>query len=117
MNRWSASLIGALIGAGAALLLAPATGDETRRRMRENLDDIQDLTQDQIQRGRMRVTELIQSGRDVANDLANRAQDQLPEVIDRTRQGVEKATDRAQRAVGNLSEQADEQHRSRPDQS
>jgi gas vesicle protein len=29
-------LIGALVGAGAALLMAPATGDETRRLLRRN---------------------------------------------------------------------------------
>jgi gas vesicle protein len=58
-------LLGALVGAGAALLLAPASGDDTRdrlkqtgRRVRGAVRDTLDGARDQVGRARDAVTEL-----------------------------------------------------------
>jgi gas vesicle protein len=58
-------LLGALVGAGAALLLAPASGDDTRdrlkqtgRRVRGAVRDTLDGARDQVDRARDAVTEL-----------------------------------------------------------
>lgn len=46
MNTMFAFLLGGIIGAGLALLYAPASGEETRKRIREqaakNLDDLKE---------------------------------------------------------------------------
>lgn len=78
MNRWSATLLGALVGAGAAIMLAPHSGPETRRRLKANVDDLQDRTQRQWREGRMRVTELVRSTQERANEIASQLEDELP---------------------------------------
>ena len=63
--------LGALVGAGAALLLAPAKGDETRRRLGETAKRWSNDARRQIDRGRGAITNLkddaknaIDAGRD-----------------------------------------------------
>lgn len=45
---FSGILVGALLGAGAALLLAPHKGDVTRRRIRRRWQRLADDTKDQV---------------------------------------------------------------------
>jgi len=104
MNRWSATLLGGLIGAILALLLAPSSGEETRRRLRANVDGWQDRTQDRIRQGRMRVTELVQSGQDALESVAKRTQ----EVGERSRQAVRQAGQAAQERLAALGEKPEQ---------
>ncbi|MNY00666.1 YtxH-like protein [compost metagenome] len=85
MNRWSATLVGALVGAGAAILLAPRSGRETRRRILESANDLQDLTQRQWREGRMRVTELVKSSQERADEIASRLEEELPRELPQQR--------------------------------
>lgn len=39
-------LVGSLVGAGVALLLAPQSGKKTRRMLRETADDIREMAED-----------------------------------------------------------------------
>lgn len=96
MNRWSATLLGALVGAGAALLWAPQAGHETRRKLRSNVDDLQGRTQDQLREGRMRITELVRSSQERADELTTRLKGQTDEALDRARQKADEAALRAQ---------------------
>jgi gas vesicle protein len=61
---------GAAVGATLALLFAPATGEETRRRIRRSAvrgkDRLADASQDLMDRGR----DLYEKGRDMADDAA-----------------------------------------------
>lgn len=41
-------IVGGLIGAGLALLLAPASGRETRRRLRGRFDDLKETAVDRV---------------------------------------------------------------------
>ncbi|HEY9897699.1 MAG TPA: YtxH domain-containing protein [Pantanalinema sp.] len=77
MNRWSATLLGALIGAGAAILLSPDSGARTRRRLRANVEALQDRTQRQWREGRMRITELVRSSQERADEIASRLDEDL----------------------------------------
>lgn len=63
--RWF--LLGALLGAGAALLLAPASGEETRRRlsrqarrMRAQTEDLLDEFGERVRHGASRVREEVE---------------------------------------------------------
>lgn len=47
--------LGVLVGAGVALLLAPASGDVTRRRLRRKLDHARELASDGIDELRRRA--------------------------------------------------------------
>ena len=99
MNRFGATLLGALIGAGAAMLLAPRSGPETRRRLRDQADTLRTDARGRLVEGRMRATELIRSTQERAQDLMDRGQQQVPEVMSRGRQAIDEAAERAQRRV------------------
>lgn len=107
MNRWSATLLGGLIGAGLALLLAPVPGRETRRRLRQNLDEWQDRTSDRLHQGRMRVTELVQSSQDVVESATTKAQSAVSDLAERTRRASGQASKAAQQPIEELGEQAE----------
>jgi gas vesicle protein len=73
--RWF--LLGALLGAGAALLLAPASGEETRRRLSR-----------QARRARARTEDLLDEFGDRVRTGATRVRDDLEDRVDDLRAGV-----------------------------
>jgi len=81
---FAAFILGAVAGAAAALLFAPATGEETRRLLAER----------------------AREGRDKASEAATRGR----EFVDRQREGIAQAIDRGKeayhRARGTTEEQA-----------
>jgi gas vesicle protein len=69
-------VLGALAGAAVALLYAPASGDDTRRRLAQKARE-----------GRDRAEELAREGR----EFVNRHRDDLGAAIDRGREVFEQA--------------------------
>ncbi|HBR16870.1 MAG: hypothetical protein A3G39_10800 [Deltaproteobacteria bacterium RIFCSPLOWO2_12_FULL_43_16] len=66
-NTLLAFIVGGIIGAGLALLYAPSSGEETRRRLREQVDQARDRVQqgyesavDTVEEGMGKVTEIIE---------------------------------------------------------
>ncbi|HEY9856967.1 MAG TPA: YtxH domain-containing protein [Stenomitos sp.] len=104
MNRWSALLLGGLLGAAAALLWAPQAGQETRRKLRSNVDELQGRTQDQIRQGRMRITELVRSSQERADELTTRMKGQTSDAIERARREADEAARRAQEQIAETSQ-------------
>lgn len=78
MKRWSALLFGSAIGAGLAMVFAPRSGKETRRRITQSVDELLGRTQSQFEQGRLRATELMKTGQERATELAQRLQEALP---------------------------------------
>ncbi len=52
-------LLGGIVGAGLALLLAPQSGDETRKKIREFADDVKDRTTDYVDKTREKVSSFV----------------------------------------------------------
>jgi len=77
----AAFVLGALTGAAVALLMAPATGEETRR-----------LIADKAREGRERANEAARQGREVWN----RQRDTLNTAFERGREAYEQARTGAQ---------------------
>ena len=73
--RWF--LLGALLGAGAALLLAPASGEETRRRLSR-----------QARRVRARTEDLIDEFGERVRQGATRVRDEVEDRVEDFRSGV-----------------------------
>jgi gas vesicle protein len=84
----STFLWGALLGAGAALLLAPRSGEETQEEIRERVRRLRDAAED-------RVNEV----RDSVTDSYSRTRDRIQDQIDTVRDTVEARADRARSAV------------------
>ncbi len=71
-----AFMLGAIAGAAAALLMAPATGEETRRMLAEKARE-----------GRERANEAARQGR----EFVNRQRDTLNTAIEKGREAYEQA--------------------------
>ncbi|MBI5074053.1 MAG: YtxH domain-containing protein [Nitrospirae bacterium] len=56
-------LLGGVVGAGLALLVAPQSGEATRRKIKELADDIKDRTNDYINEAREKVGSVTDEGK------------------------------------------------------
>ncbi len=56
-------LLGGLVGAGVALLLAPKSGRETRQRIRELAEDAKEKAEDYAEQAKTRVGSAIEKGK------------------------------------------------------
>jgi len=52
-------LLGGVVGAGIALLLAPQSGSETRQKIKEMADDVKDKTTDYIRKTKDKVASAV----------------------------------------------------------
>jgi gas vesicle protein len=80
-----AFVLGAITGAAVALLMAPASGEETRRVLAEKARE-----------GRERASEAAKQGR----EFVNRQRDTLSSAIDRGREAYEQARSGSTRPAG-----------------
>ncbi|TAN40680.1 MAG: YtxH domain-containing protein [Nitrospirae bacterium] len=56
-------LLGGMVGAGLALLLAPQSGTETRRRIRELADDLKERGEHYIDDAKVKVHESVEKSK------------------------------------------------------
>jgi gas vesicle protein len=61
-------LLGGLVGAGVALLLAPQSGRETRQKIRDLTDDIREKAVDYAGGVKEKITSSIDKGKDFVHD-------------------------------------------------
>ncbi|MFA5353336.1 MAG: YtxH domain-containing protein [Thermodesulfovibrionales bacterium] len=61
-------LLGGMVGAGVALLMAPQSGQETRRRIREFTDDARDRASDYVSQTKERVSSTVEMGKDLLDE-------------------------------------------------
>jgi len=59
-----AFVIGALIGAGVALLFAPKTGEETQEDLRKKARELRDVAEDRVRDAQRRFGESVEMARD-----------------------------------------------------
>ncbi len=56
-------LLGGIVGAGLALLLAPQSGAETRKKIRDFADDVKDKTTDYVEKTRDKISSYVDEGK------------------------------------------------------
>lgn len=56
-------LLGGLVGAGLALLLAPQSGEETRKKIQGLADDVKDKTTDYVEKTKEKLTSYVDEGK------------------------------------------------------
>jgi len=82
-----AFLLGAATGAAVALLFAPASGEETRRRLAEKAREGRDRVEEFTREGRERAEGFAREGR----DFVNRQRDTIASAVERGREAFEQA--------------------------
>jgi gas vesicle protein len=85
-----AFLLGAIAGGVAALLLAPASGEETRRRLREASGQIYDQGRGAVDRAKDEVEERAQSVTDLARGRVQAVKEAVAEGKQAYRKELEK---------------------------
>ncbi len=74
-------ILGALVGFGAGVLLAPASGEETRKRIREKTDEVAHQAWDKSE-------ELVNQARSSAEELAAKFQEGAQDVVSQLRERI-----------------------------
>lgn len=102
----AAFLIGAVVGAGLALLFAPATGADTQRRIREQARRIKDLTGDRVRElkddlgSRMGPAKgVVEQGRQIAVGARAELEDKLERSKAVYRAGIDAAREESRRQL------------------
>jgi gas vesicle protein len=79
----AAFLLGALVGAGIALLFAPSSGQETQRRIREQASRLRALTEDRVRNLREDLGSRLDSARKAADQGRLAAADARADLEDK----------------------------------
>ncbi len=61
-------LLGGMVGAGLALLMAPQSGQETRRRIKELADDVKGKSSEYVSHAKEKVSSSIEKGKDIIGE-------------------------------------------------
>ena len=93
-------LVGGLIGAGVALLMAPRSGDETRAEIRNKAMEYRDRTKDvvneTVSQARSKADELKEGVLEKAEDLKRRGKQTAAQQLDHMAQAAETGKNRVQ---------------------
>lgn len=83
--NWMSTLIGfgagAVVGAVTALLLAPASGKETREKIKERINDVSDKAYDLVERSK----EAIEEAKDKMSNAYEEAVEKTTSVIEQAK--------------------------------
>ena len=96
-----AFLLGALVGAGLALLLAPGSGAETQQRIREHAKKLRDVTEDRVRGLRDDFGSHVESAKGVVEQgrqIASGARAELEDKLERSKAAYRAGVDAAREA-------------------
>lgn len=88
-----AFLVGGAIGAGLALLFAPTSGNETRRKIKEGFEDAGDWAKDRYQDARYKVAE----GSDKVKSFVSDRREDLQSAFDAGKEAYHRGKERLAR--------------------
>lgn len=61
-------LLGGMVGAGLALLLAPQSGPEARKKIMEIADDVKEKASDYVTQAKEKVTSTVEKGKNFVDE-------------------------------------------------
>lgn len=97
-----AFVLGALVGAGLALLLAPGSGAETQQRIREHAKRLRDATEDRVRGLRDDFGSHVESAKGVVEQgrqIASGARADLEDKLERSKAAYRAGVDAAREAA------------------
>ncbi len=83
-------ILGGLMGAGVALLLAPRSGEETRRRIRELADDVREKAEGYVEQTKGKVMSTLDKGKGFVEDKKS----VITAAVEAGKEAYEKETER-----------------------
>jgi len=86
-------LLGGIVGAGVAMLLAPQSGRETRKRIREFADDMKEKAEDYVEQIKKGVTSTVEEGKDFYEEKKSA----ISAAVEAGKKAYEKEKDRLSR--------------------
>ncbi len=86
-------LLGGVVGAGLALLLAPQSGEETRRKIRELADDVKDKATGYVDKTKEKISSYAADGK----DFYEQKKSLVKSAIDAGKEAYEKEKERLSR--------------------
>ncbi len=92
-------VIGALAGAAAALLMAPASGEETRHKLDEKRIELQGQAQKLAEEARAQAQKLAEEAKSQAHHVSDQAHGQATHLQERGRIVLSDSVKKAQQAV------------------
>lgn len=92
-DRMALFLTGMGIGVAAALLMAPASGEETRRKIKKSAGDAADMVQDQANALKTCVTETVADAKQRINDTLQKGRAVVDKGLDTADAVVAKSRD------------------------
>lgn len=93
-NLFSGILIGGLIGAAIALLMAPQSGEKTRKMIQEKSIEIRDKTTDSVDESIARAENALNDLRKRMDDFSGKTRKQAEEVVHRGEKELQKQRER-----------------------
>jgi gas vesicle protein len=103
---------GALFGAAAALLLAPRSGAETQREIRDSVRRLRDSAEDRVDDAREALLSTIDRARDEVSDRIDAVRGAVHTRTEHARDAVEAGRRAARDARSNLEERLEDAKRS-----
>ena len=116
-------IVGALLGAGAALLLAPRSGEETQQEIKERALRFRDAAEDRVKEAQKQIEERMDQARvelmarvdavreavDSGRESAREARGELEEKLERSKAAYRAGLDAARKtAAGEAAEEGEE---------
>jgi gas vesicle protein len=86
-------LIGGLIGAAAALLMAPQSGAKTRAMLREKGTELVDTAEQTMDQARARAEQAIEEARSRAKDVVSETRSRAERTLGKAQQRTEEMID------------------------
>lgn len=116
-------LVGALVGAGMALLFAPRTGKETQAEIRERALQLKDTAEDRVREASRHLEERLDDARegiharldqvrdavDAGKDAARDARHELEEKLERSKAAYRAGIEAAREAAGGEHEESSDE--------
>lgn len=99
-------LLGAIVGAGAALLYAPQAGEQTREFVRRNATDLQESATQGVQTAKEKIQERTGAAQDTARDALPQASPEVEAAAADSRAQARATAQKAKQAVTETAEAA-----------
>jgi len=101
-------ILGGLVGAAAALIMAPSSGLDTRKQLKDKGLELREMAETRLEEARKRADEVAASARERAEHAAEEARKRAEELQERGRVILEEQKSKIQSAMSKAEETAAE---------